>query len=245
MISLKGRLQSKYKYEKFHVLYYIMHYVIIGYITYFVSNRLIENGFRFDFSNYEIAYLGLTLFFSLTTMKASTDYYNLNKIHKNTLDYYIGDLNPSKGSFLFNFIEKEENINQLLATILFIIFIFSVVTSIFCLIVGDYKLLGIIVYNIFLMILSCAIGGSDINYGKVPSEKLNAIEQVEDLSDENKKKFREEVLKKLNKNDVIYKSDLLGICLDLRKDRIEIKKKEENLQDYEAFRKESAEKGVV
>lgn len=245
MLSLKGRLQSKYKYEKFHVLYYIMHYVIIGYITYFVSNRLIENGFRFDFSNYEIAYLGLTLFFSLTTMKASTDYYNLNKIHKNTLDYYIGDLNPSKGSFLFNTIEKDEGINNMLATLAFFVVILSIAGSMILLLGGQYKLIGVLAYNLLLMTLSCAIGGSDINYGKVSSEKLNAIEQVEDLSDENKKKFREEVLKKLNRNDVIYKSDLLEICLELRKDRIEIKKKEENVQDYEAFRKESAEKGVV
>lgn len=245
MISLKGRLQSKYKYEKYHALYYFMHCSVIGYIVYFVSTRLMGNGFQFDFSNYEIAYVLLTLFFSLTTMNASLDYYNLNKIHKNTLDYYIGELNPSKGSFLFNCIDKDGEINKTIASLAFFVVVLSVLISMILLIGGQYKLTGVLSYNILLMVLSCAMGGSDINYGKVSSEKLNAIEQVEDLSDENKKKFREEVLEKLNKNDVIYKSDLLEICLELRKDRIEIKKKEENLQDYEAFRKESAEKGVV
>jgi hypothetical protein len=244
MISLKGRLNSTHKYEKIHVLYYAMHWIIIGYILYYVGVRYVENDLKFIFSNYEIAYISLTLFFSYTTKNASLDYYNLNKIHKNTLDYYIGDLNPSRGSFLFNTGEKEEQIGFVFAILAFVIFVFCFIASIYNLTIENYKLMWIFLYNILLMTLSCLLGGGDINYNKVSSEKLNAIDNVEDLSEESKIKFREEVLKKLDKDDVIYKHDVLKICLELRKERIEMEKKEEYASEYEAFRKESYKKGV-
>jgi len=240
MFSLKGRLKSPHWFEKLNALFYLMHIALIGYITYFLTFNAYLNHNKdtvHAISGTMFMVLILTLIFSLTTLKSHSDYSKKDKFHKNTLDYYLADLNPSKGSFVYNIVSARtpfhgKCLHPILLSVLFISLIVGLM-GIFSKSEGSFI---IPFYNIFLVLISIFFGGAIINFCAVSSEKLNEFYELEDITLEDKKEFRKEILAVLEKEKRVDRETVLKVCLKIKKENRKIKEDLESEERYKQFK---------
>lgn len=234
MISLSGRLKSKTICEKIYVLFYFIHLAIIGGIFYFVFQRLGGNEWVFDFSTSEKFYMIATLWFSLTTMNASLDYKNIKKTHHNTLDYYIADLNLSRGSLPVKVLtDKSPFYDKFIGGIFawsLMILLFAFFMSFFDKVEGSTVFLT---YNFCLIILSTFLGGADIRLSKVDSQKLNSIDDIIDITDEEKLHFRREIGKILEVKNYVTRLDVFELITPFIEN---IKKRKEDAYEKNIYK---------
>lgn len=245
MVSLNGRLKSKSISEKLNALYYVMHLLVIGYCLYFFVFNVYLNESKIVLVSDKLLVTGLflTLVFSLTTIGCHRDYMNIKKYHKNTLDYYIADLNPSRGSLVGNIIlDKTQFHEHFLSGILIFSMIFSAIVF-FISLFSLSPFVFIAIYNLALITVSFYLGLS-INLRVVDSEKLSEFDKIEDVSSVQKIRFRQSIIELLKTQNKIVRSDILKICIKYKEENSKDKEKKESDINYRSYKQKSEELGI-
>lgn len=245
MVSLNGRLKSKSISEKLNALYYVMHLLVIGYCLYFFVFNVYLNESKIVLVSDKLLVTGLflTLVFSLTTIGCHRDYMNIKKYHKNTLDHYIADLNPSKGSLISNIITDKTKFHE---HVLSAFFIFSMMFSIIVFFISLFSLnplIFVIIYNFVLIGISSVLGLS-INTSVVGSGKLNRFDNLEDVSSMQKIRFRYSITELLKTQNKVVRSDVLKLCLKYKEENIKDNEKKESEINYKSYKQRSEELGI-
>jgi len=245
MISIAGRLKAKSISEKLHALYYVMHLLVIGYCLYFFVFNIYLNESKIVLVSDKLFVIGLclTLIFSLTTMGCHRDYMDIKKYHRNTLDHYIADLNPSKGSLISNIMTDKTKFHE---HVLSAFFIFAMIFSVILFFISLFSLdplIFIVIYNCVLMVVSSMLG-LVINTDIVGSEKLNKFDDLEDISSMQKIRFRYSITEILKTKNKVIRSDILKICLKYKEENIKDNEKKESEKKYKSYKQRSEELGI-
>lgn len=239
MLGAIGRIKSENRIEKLHgVLFYAAVATLLGLVGYYLYALF----YNVEVINNFTLFMGFGAFCLCSIISGNADYKNPKKIHKGTLEHYLADLSPSRGGIIEYSLSDSTVFKNFIFFSLMGIFFVSIGVGIFNLVNGHY-LQGLLVsanclYIVMLMFLS----GGFINSIAVSSDKLDAIDSIENISEEDKLKFRHGAMVKIKKDGYISRSEVLSLCKDIKVSVIEqkeIEKKAKVKNNYNDFIEET------
>jgi hypothetical protein len=229
MFNIKNRFCSDSKTEKAHGVIYILLLLSIPIVAYLAFTNYVH------LNIYCFIGLGLYSLFLYTTLSGFLDYGDLKNSHNDSFEKYKAMINPSKGSLLFKWlkadIEKKENYgkNDELGESGSVIMLSLLV----CVITGGVWLFNDSPYpfalaalNMFFVLFSLYFGGCTINDIEIDPKQIEQINNISDLSLQEKNKFKSYLKTKVDKNKKITKGDM-----DTVFKKIDAMKKERELNE--------------
>lgn len=234
MLSAMSRLKSNSLKEK---TYGVLYYLLIASSVY-ISYLLLFNYKELSLS--EVWYLTPTLFFTLTTLPAFSDYSNSKNMHRGSIEYFVSILNPCRKTLMYYLDSGESNyskrrfsilnIDFVSSSLIFSIMFFVLLTSP---ILDFYNPLLWIIYTSSLLIISYEIGRLIINNDAVSENILIQYYDVESLTSHEKEEFKYNVMSQIKRHGKITRREVYKMCINELK-YIERRKKELALEAVEA-----------
>lgn len=237
-MSALGRLKSgSWRDKLFGFLYYSMliSIPVIGWfcITNFLKYH--ENAWLFI--------LTCVVFFIAINIPVLVDYCNTRKIHKGTIDYFLGEINTNKfnnrlSRHIHRITQKQESEP---------VFLIISVVLYFCLMFSSLMYYSINEYSIFMpfsilwFIFPCLtlfLHSNFINSQIVSVEHLNLIFEMDEITEDEKRSFSHAIKQIISskgyvtRNDVFRHSDFIVKNNEMRK---LLSKKQKNKEHYSSF----------
>lgn len=243
-MSAIGRLKSNSKMENlFGILYYVLLFgipvIAISFIVALKFGILDERIYLWSFL------LASTYLFILTNLSTLKDYCKESDAHKGTIEYFLAKLNITvhKGfanAFSARTLDKGEDW-MVLTIFTGILSVIGLIVT-FVIAIVDHNFSGLIVlgYNTFLLIVSFFINSNIINNKKVPSELLELMFEMENIPENEKRRFCSQVKNNIVSRGYITRLEVFEACSEILQyqERIkEVKKKENQKEEYTNFLK--------
>lgn len=215
MLSAMSRLKSNSWKEK---MYGVIYYLLIASSAY-MSYLLLFNDK--DLSLSEVWYLIPTLFFTLTTSPAFSDYSNSKNLHRGSLEYFVSILNPARKTFMY-YLDRGElndsrrrfsilNLDFLPLSIIFSILFFVILTSP---VLNFYKPLLWVIYTFSLLIISYEISRFFVNNDAVSENILVQYYDIESLTSYEKEQFKYNVISEIKRHGKITRIEAFKMCIN-------------------------------
>lgn len=236
MFSWKERLFSDIKADQAAIAFLIVGVLSLVLSIYFGIQKYQQYSDNF----YYYGYLVSIVFTSLMLIFVTRDYFNSSKCHVGTLKHFVIKVNPSRKGFYTTFLN-----NEFFCGMFFLMYVFAFIFSIaeFCS-TGDKRTLFFVLSN-FGMFVSILLIEDLINSIKVPAKLLMQIENIEDISDDERNELLRNCLKEIDKRSSINRGKVLHyvevIFRSQRNTKIIEKRNADKIKERERKNHEKAE----
>lgn len=215
MFSIKGRLKSGGIRDKIGVVIYSS--AILGFV--FLSYYAITFFKEYLYSPYYYAYLVVGCVMLFSVMNITSDFTNVNSVHKGSLKHFVSKVNPA-GRDIPRIIADLFSVNLMNAInhIFYGILFFFIIGFYMFVFKHDPKMF--IITGFFWFSLSVTLYLRIImNNSLVTSKTLNEIELIDELSEPEKNILFSQIMSKIKGNGEIKRYELMKIIIDFEKSR--------------------------
>lgn len=231
MISANRRLVSKNWLERIIGLaFYIALFALIG-MVYSIFKDCSENTIN-AYMVFKV-YCVITLFMFLINTK---DFKTPKKIHKNTLKHFISELNPFPSGPIMSYEYQSYEGKNIHPNHFFALFsAISIPASFFATLwFSNISLLIPSILSLVLCVSLFSLMIKTFNKIKIPSDTLNLIDNIEDISEIEKKRLKHMSLFHIKKSGYIHKAELYSLCLKINDDNKQRFKEQEKQRQEDA-----------